>query len=879
MREWEAELESRERELLEWGLVPRRASWRVFREGTGAVWDALCLQSARWEDEVIQDIRFGLRLLRRSPWLSSTAVASLAIGIAATTAVFTVINAALLKALPYPAVERLIAVTQGGTRYFSLPEYRELHAGVTTLEHLSAIETRDFVMGGGDNHPEQVRGQRVSASSVTLVGLDSTLAPVLGRGFAGPDFEPGHPSSVLISQRLWQRRFASDPAVVGRPITLDAVPATIVGVLPASFDLFPSSDVLQPLVPTRVARNDRLYRHLEVLGRLPAGTAPARAEAELTALASRGPDPEPISVVFVRELLMQDVRRTLLTMWVMAGLVLMAACLNFANLLTARATARQQELIVRVSLGGRRLRLARQLVIEALVLVVIGGGIGLLLAHFGAGVLVAALPQPFLGSGGVGIDARVTGFALLASIVCGVVFAALPALSVSASADRAGSRLSVGTWRTHPPAARRVYTALSSIQVALTLALLVGAALFVKSFWQLAKIEPGYQAREAVTLQFDLPATDYPDAARVVRLTDAIDRGLRFLPGVRGVGQTSNLPLVSDGMEYRSFAVENGPLDVGPPEPEPPGLAPPPPPPTGAAVSALPYFQAVHVLVGPGFFDTMGIPLAAGRDFTAGDRSGTQLVTIVNRAFADRYFPGADPVGRRIRLSPVTPWMTVVGVVANIRRFARDDAHRAEFYRPFAQADIVRASDGAGARVVTSVMFVVRTSRGPEDVARSTRGILASVDTALPLAQVATLQGAIDDSVAQQRLMLRLFLAFAAATLIVAAVGVYGVTTYLVSRRQHEMAVRVALGARPSSIEALVVGESLPVMVIGLTLGLWMSAALARYVGQYLFRVSPLDGWVYVVMAAILAFVVAAASYLPARRAGRTDPLIALKGL
>ena len=222
--------------------------------------------------------------------------------------------------------------------------------------------------------------------------------------------------------------------------------------------------------------------------------------------------------------------------------------------------------------------------------------------------------------------------------------------------------------------------------------------------------------------------------------------------------------------------------------------------------------------------------------------------------------------------------MTVVGVVANIRRFARDDVHRAEFYRPFAQMGTVRASDGPGVRVVTSVMFVVRTSRGPEDVARSTRDILAGVDAALPVAQVATLQGAIDDSVAQQRLMLRLFLAFAAATLIVAAVGVYGVTTYLVSGRQHEMAVRVALGARPSSIEALVVAQSLPAIVIGLTLGLWMSAALARYVGQYLFRVSPLDGWVYVAMAAVLAFVVAAASYLPARRAGRMDPLIALKG-
>jgi hypothetical protein len=294
----------------------------------------------------------------------------------------------------------------------------------------------------------------------------------------------------------------------------------------------------------------------------------------------------------------------------------------------------------------------------------------------------------------------------------------------------------------------------------------------------------------------------------------------------------------------------------------------------------LRFFQAVHVKVGPGFFEAMGIPFVAGRDFTTGDRQGTQPVTIVNRTFADRYFPGVDPIGRRIRLSPVTPWMTVVGVVGSIRRFARDDAHRSEFYRPFAQAGAMRPSDGDGdVRAVTPIMFVVRTPRGPEDVARSVRGILATLDPALPIAQVGTLQGALDDTVAQQRLLLRLFLAFAVATLMVAAVGVYGVTTYAVSRRQHEMAVRVALGARPSSIEALIVGQALPVIGIGLVLGLVTSAVLSRYVGEYLLRVSPLDASAHVAVAVILAVVVAVASYLPARRAGRTDPLIALKGL
>ena len=287
----------------------------------------------------------------------------------------------------------------------------------------------------------------------------------------------------------------------------------------------------------------------------------------------------------------------------------------------------------------------------------------------------------------------------------------------------------------------------------------------------------------------------------------------------------------------------------------------------------------MHAKVGPGFFNSMGIPLVAGRDFTTADRAGTLPVTIVNRAFADRYFPGTDPIGRRIRLSPVTPWTTVVGIVGNIRRFARDDAYRSEFYRPFTQVGAVRTSDGGG-YTPGDIGHVCRADvPRPDDVAQSTRVILARLDPALPVAQVGTLQGAIDDTVAQQRLLLRLFLAFAVATLIVAAVGVYGVTTYVVSRRQHEMAVRVALGARPSSIEALIVGQALPVIGIGLALGLAATVGLSRSVGPYLFRVSPLDGWAYGVMAAILAVVVTVASYLPARRAGRVDPLIALKGL
>ena len=585
---------------------------------------------------------------------------------------------------------------------------------------------------------------------------------------------------------------------------------------------------------------------------------------------------------------MKNLRRALLTMWVMAGLVLAIACLNFANLLTARAAARQQELAVRVSLGGRRLRLARQLVMEALVLVGIGGGIGVVLAHFGAGVLVAALPEQFLGSGGVRVDAKVVGFALIASATCGVVFAALPALRVSASAERSGSLLSIGALRANPPKAWRTHIALTSVQVALTLALLVGAALFVKSFWQLARIEPGYQAKDAVTLRCDLPGSDYPDSATAARLTDALggQRAARPAPGGGRLAKPRICPSTPRKSEVRAFTVENGPPDVGPAEIAPPGLPPPPPPPlppAGARITPLRFFQAVHVKVGPGFFDAMGIPLVAGRDFTAGDRERTA-------AGHDR-----QPGLRR----PVLPrhgshWPAHPDVAGD----AMDDGRRCR-----GEHQAIRPRR----RISLGILSSVRPGRSrPGDLTGSAllapspqscsscghhAGPTTWRDPPAPssprwiprcqLRQVATLQGAIDDTVAQQRLMLRrLFLVFAVATLIVAAVGVYGVTTYVVGQRQHEMAVHASPSAHaPSSIEGLIVSQALPVIAIGVVLGMAASAALSPYVGAYLFRVTPLDAWVHVTVAAILAVVVAAANYLPARRAGRTDPLIALKGL
>ncbi len=885
-REWEGELRHREAQLRGW-RGEQDVGRQLWVTSRGAAWDVLWLQRQRWEDDVVQDIRYAFRLLRRSPGLALAGILSVGLGIGATTSVFTLINAALLRPLPYPDVDRLVSVTTDQSRLFSVPGFLQLQAGNRSLDHLAAIETMKFVIGGGQ--PMQVTGQLVTPEFLPLVGLDGPLRPSPGRPFTADEFGPGAPPVVLISHRLWRTRFGGASTIVGTTIPLDATPTTIVGVLPERFDFFASSELIAPLTTQSGRAHDPFYHSLEIVGRLKPSVPVADATRQMTALLEREAEPPTAAIGFVRETLVGDFRRSILTLWAMTGLVLLVGCLNFANLLAARTTSRAHELAVRTGLGARRFRLVRQLATEALVLAVSGGLLGLAVAYGGRGLLLAATSPHFLGASDVPLDLRVVAFALSVSLVSGLLFGLTPALKALA-ADRLEPYLKrgPGTRALWPSGAHGVSTMLAAAQVAVTLVLLAGAGLLLKSFWKVSSYEPGYDTAHGVTLHFELPETDYPDDADVTRFIAAFTDAAKTVPGVQAIGAASSLPLVESGFRFRAVAMEGGPTGpVGPPERLPMGILPPPPPPAPPAGVTLPFpiydfFMTFSGRTSPGFFAAMRIPLLKGRDFTWQDRQDSAPVAMVNQAFVDRYWRGVDPIGRHIRNNPVEPWITVVGVVGNIRRFSRDDDIRAEVYRPLSQqGDRRRGGRRPGQAAVgtytSDVHFVVRTTAAPDEFARAARTLLGSIDPALPIADIATLQGTLDDAIAPRRFLLRLFVVFASCALALAAVGVYGVTTYVTRQRTREMAIRVALGAAPSSIVRLVMRHGVRIAVVGLSTGLALALMGSRYLRGYLYEVSPLDAWAHAAVAVALAGVVLVASYLPARRAARLDPVASLK--
>ena len=883
-REWEAELDHHEYELRTWRVV--HVERRLLVRSAGAIRDVVWLQRRRLEEEMVQDIRFGLRLLARSPGFAAAALLSLAIGIGASTAVFTLVNAALIRPLPYPDVDRLVAVRTDQSQHFSVPGFVDLAAHAHALDHLAAFETLTFVLG--DGRPEQVHGQLVSPEFPDLLGLSGPLRPIAGRAFTADDFMPGRDRVALLSHRLWTRRYGAATDIVGRTISIDATPTTVIGVLPPEFDFFATGELLQPLSLTGARLNERFYRSLEVVGRLKPEATASQAAAQLAAGVETAPGERApaMRLEFVRDLLVKDFKRTLLTMWAVAALVLLIGGCNFANLLSARTVSRAHELAVRTALGARPGRITRQLAAEAVILGALGGLAGVLFAVLGRDLLVAATSQHFLGASTVPFDWRVLTFVTVVSLTAGLVFGLLPTLGstvtgVSEPGPLTGAVRSVRGLSRTPH--RGVSTLFASAEVGLTLVLLIGASLLIKSMMQLERFEPGYSTA-AMTITFQLPSTTYPDDAAVARFVGRFGDALRASADVHSMGATSSLPLAESAFRFRALTIENGPEDpVGPPERLPLGfLAPPPPPGPPPGVAAPRFFQVFSAEVDPGFFEAMGIPLRSGRDFTTGDTSASQPVAIVNQAFADRYWPGVTALGKRIRMNPVDPWITVVAVAGNIRRFARDDEIRSELYRPFSQQGDRRRGDRrpgqTAARIfLTDVSFVVRTAAGPEQLRDRAQQALASIDPGLPIARFSTLQADLEEAVAPRRFLLRLFWTFGAAALVLAALGVYGVTAYLARRRTREMAVRAALGASPNSIARLLIRQGIIIALYGVAGGLGLSAVLSRLMNQFLYDVQPFDGGIYAGAGAMLAAVVLAASYVPARRAARVDPLQALK--
>jgi putative ABC transport system permease protein len=666
-------------------------------------------------------------------------------------------------------------------------------------------------------------------------------------------------------------------------------------VLSRRFDFFPDSDLLVPLTFSEPGSNSEYARTLEVYGSLRHGLTPGLAALMLTTATRYFLPAQVPSVESVRERVFRGFRPTVKILSVVSLIILVVGCLNFATLLTVRSADRQQELAVRIAMGADRQRIVRQLVTEALVLSVAGGVAGLLLAYLGRGILAGnaiegmlALPRS--------LEWRVIAFATLLAVTTGVLFSVGPARRATARVDLESALRDAVSSPLHGIALLagiRANWVVGSIQVAFTMTLLVGAALLVKSLGRIQAFDPGYDSNHAVTLRFELPRAPYRTDADVARFVELLIERIRAVPGVDDAGAASSLPFFAGALRMRMLLLE-GPIHVsGPPEAMPLGWRvphPPPPPPGMVDAPALDFFLALSCEVDPAFFRTMHIPLVKGRDFTPSDTAASPPVVIINQAMAARYWPDTDPVGRRMRLGPLYPWKTIVGVVGNVRRFARDDEIRSEYYEPFAQAGDQRrlfASRGidvamrglSGQDPPSPIMIVVRSRLTARAISNAVGPLVRSIDSALPVAQVSSLREALDNAIADRRFILSHVVGFAALALLLAAVGVYAVTSHVVRRRGRELSIRAALGARGGHLVWLAMRDGVLVAVVGVFFGGLLSIALTPQLRGFLYEVNPWDWTTLLLVAVLLIAAVICASYFPARRAARVDPLTALKAV
>ncbi|MFL6255011.1 MAG: ABC transporter permease [Pyrinomonadaceae bacterium] len=804
---------------------------------------------------LLQDVRYAGRTLLKSPGFALVAVAALALGIGANTAIFSVVKAVLLSPLPYPEPEQLVWVREINPgadipdEPASMPNYNDWRTQAGSFEGVAAFGYAGGTITEGDREPERVAGLSTSANFFQVVGV----APALGRGFLPEEEQTGHNRVVVISHGLWQRRFGSDPNVVGRQITITGNVHTIVGVAPAGFRTpvpGPKPPDLWFPIAFRFDESLRRSDFLNVVGRLKAGATVEQARAELESVAARLAQEHPgtnagwtVKVEPLHERVVGNVRQALWVLMGVVGFLLLIACANVANLLLARAAVRQKEIAVRSALGARRGRLVRQFLTESVLLALAGGALGVVLAAWGVELLVALSPGNIPRLEEVGLDARVLAFTFGVSALTGIVFGLLPALSasktdLSVSLKEGGSRGS-----TAGAGARRLRSALVVSEIAITVVLLTGAGLMIRSFMAVQSVDPGFRPERIVTFDFALPMTKYKEEAQRAAFYEQLTTRVASLPGVERAAVVDALPL-SGGGSVLGFVVEGRP-------PLPP-----------EQVQDADFFS-----VTPDYFDVMGIPLVRGERLSERHRADVPDVTVINEAMARRYFPGEDPIGKRLNLGDPanTPWMTVIGIVRDARTGGLDKEPYPQMYVPAAQSP---------SRAGT---FVARTSGEPTSIAPALRRELAAIDRDLPLYNMSTMERVLSDSISRRRFQMILIAAFAGVGLLLAAVGIYGVISYSVAQRRHEIGVRMALGARAANILRLVVGQGLGLTLAGVGLGLAGAFVLTRVLASLLYGVSATDPLTFACVSLALLGVALLACLVPARRATKVDPMIALR--
>ncbi len=807
-------------------------------------------------EALLQDLRLAARTLKRKPGFTLIAALTLALGIGANTALFSVINGVLLESLQFKEPDRLLFVWETNPRFpnpnipVSTLNYRDWKEQNSVFAGLAARQPFTANLSGQEQ-PEKVQGEKITADYFRVLGLE----PIAGRYFTEEEDRPGQEPVVLLSYGLWQRRFGGDQAIIDKKVMLNGQSATVVGIMPN--DYRPNIEFWAPLA-INYTNADRSFHNLQVIGRLAPGASIQRAQEEMGMIASRLAEQYPdlnagwgVALVPVHDQIVQNVRKALWILFAAVGVVLLIACVNVANLMLARAASREREIAIRVALGAGRWRIMRQMLTESILLSVIGGAAGVLLALWGTDLLLSLNPQGIPRAQEVGMDSKVLGFALLVSTISGVIFGLAPALQAS-KPDLNETLKESGKSSSASARGHRLRNTLVVAEVALAMVLLVCAGLLIKSFSVLQNVSVGFNRENLLTFQLSLPPAQYQKSEDLFRMHREVTGRLGQLPGVSSAAAVSQAPLAG-GNPQLIFAVEGRPI----------------PAPSEAPLSSF-------RLITPGYFATMGIPLINGRPFGESDDLNSKQVIIVNQIMAERMWPGEDPVGKKMTVGVPMPgeepdWSEVVGVVGNVKHTTLTGETGMQMYQSVYQAaDFLQAMS-------RNMTFTLRTSLEPMSILDSARSTIASLDPTLPVATPKTMEAIISDSVAPFRFNMFLLGLFAAVALFLTLIGVYGVMNYSVTQRTQEIGIRMALGASPGQVRSLVMRQGLILSAAGLGIGLAGAIAATRLLATLLFGVSMTDPIVFVAVAALLAGVAALACYIPSRKATRVDPIIALR--
>lgn len=801
---------------------------------------------------LIHDLKCAFRQLTGSPGVTLVALLAIALGIGVNTAIFSLVNAMVLKPLPYRDSDRLLFIMENRTNtpflsvgYLNYLDWKEQNQ---SFEQMALVRGQTYALTG-DRDPVRLPGVQASANLFMTLGVQ----PVLGRSFKPVDDHPGAPPLAILSHGLWQRRFGGSRSILGHTLMLNGMSYTVVGVMPQDFRwlLQPQSpEIWTPIglwADTEMLNQRGSRAGMNVVARLGEGVTIKQAEADLTRIARRLEEQYPetntgsgIRMIPLQERVLGNVRTPLMILLGSVGLVLLIACANVANLLLARATVRTREIAMRVALGAGRGRLIQQLLTEGVVLSLAGGVAGVSLAYWNFDLLISASPANLPRIEEARIDPTVLCFSTLLAIVTGCVFGLAPALASSKpdlnSLLKESARGSTG--RRH-----RILDGLVVAEVAMALVLLTGAGLLIKSFWRLQNESPGFDPDRVLTAQVVLSGSSYPDPNARRVFYRRLQEKLQTLPGAPVAAIVNPLPVSNTGWQTR-FLIE------GRPRPK---------------ADELP--SAEWMQVSPEYFKTMEIPLLRGRVFTELDHEDARPVVVIDEAFAGRHFPGQDPVGQRLAYGDLENpgWCEIVGVVGHVKLNGVAEEAGIQLYVPYLQASFA------------PLTIVIRVPGGTQSAVSSSRSIVHEIDPDLPLYNIRTMDGLLANTVSERRLATMLLSSFAILALVLVTVGIYGVMSYTVAQRAHEIRIRMALGARRASVLALVVRQGMTLAWIGLAIGLTASYGLTRLLGSLLFGVEATDPVTFAVVPAFLALVALAASYIPARRASRADPLTVLR--